>query len=242
MASVWQVSSGSDGALAAVGYTLSGSSQFSDFIVWISPDRKRQVVTRVSPFHPYAVTVAPDGTIWAVGPVKQENSRNDLYTNVLRRYDASGNLLRSVILNGLQRHNGRAVVADGSDLMASQDRVGWLTNTCEYIEFSFDAVELGRYACPTTKYDGSVGGFALSYGGDAVVGGSQRSLWAPLELDRASRTWVPIQAPSDGYRFAAILGFDGTTLVTLSEAAKLRRLSWQALAPGAVNGGRSPDK
>jgi hypothetical protein len=151
--------------------------------------------------------------------------------------------LKGVILNGLKKYNGRTVVADGSDLMASQDRVGWLTNACQYIEFAFDAVELGRYACPNTaKNNSDVGGFALSYGGDAVVGGLRHGSLAPLELDRASGTWVPTQAPSDEYHLASILGFDGTTLVALSEPTKLRRLSWQALAPGAVDGGRSPDK
>lgn len=100
----------------AVGYALSNNPQIVDFILWISPDWKRQIVTRVSPFHPYAVTVAPDGTIWAVGPVKQENSTEDLYPNVLRHYESSGRLLKTVVVSGLRYYNRLAGVGAASDL------------------------------------------------------------------------------------------------------------------------------
>lgn len=232
--SAWDIASGPDGALAVVGYAMSNDSRLADFVAWISPDRKRQIITRVWPYHPYAVTVAPDGTIWTVGPVKHEDSTVDLHANVLRHYDPSGRLLATVTVRGTRRYNGLARVAPASALMASNDRIGWLTNACEYIEFSFSAVEMGRYTCPNGILDGqTVGGVALSSANDLVVGGRRSGPLAPLELDRATRTWIPVPAPAGFHNVYGILGFDVLTLVTYPEAFKLARLNWGDAPPAA---------
>jgi hypothetical protein len=230
--SAWSVASGSDGSVAVAGDAVSGDSRMAEFIAWISPDRKRQVLTRVWPFHPYEVAVAPDGTIWAVGPVLHEHSSVYLHANVLRHYEPNGRLLETASVRGTQKHNGIARVSDGSALMVSNDRVGWLTTACEYIEFSFTAVELGRYTCPAGITDSiKAGGVGLSSADDLLIGGrTAGNMLAPLELERSTGLWHQISVAGQPRAGSGILGFDGLTLVTYPDMFTLKRLNWQTPA------------
>jgi hypothetical protein len=225
------IASGPDGALVVAGYALSADSRIASYIAWISPDRKRQIVNRVWPFRPYVVSVAPDGTIWAVGPVKIGDTTDDQSSNVLRHYEPSGRLLATVDVKA-RGYNGLASVSDGSKLRTSSDRVGWLTHACEYIEFSFSAVEMGRYECPNGIQDSQmVGGIALSSEGDLLVGG-RTGPPSPFELDRATKTWNPVSVPADILRRPyEVLGFDGSTLVTQSSGRLQRFTLGEAPAP-----------
>jgi hypothetical protein len=180
--------------------------------VWISPDRSRQVVTRVWPYTPYVVAMASDGTIWTVGAVLTDTYRT-MYPNVLRHYAPSGQLLTSTnVLNARPNKGGAYEVNQASTLMVSKDRVGWLTLACQYMEFSLQGVELGRYNCPT-GYDRitEIGGAALSPSDDLVVGAKQAAPLAPLELDRATGTWKPVAVLQDSGNTNEVLGFDGLT-------------------------------
>lgn len=229
---VRDVASGPDRSLAAVGLAISGNSRMGTFIAWISPDRSSQTITRVWPFAPNVVTVAPDGTIWTVGAVVNSNYRGNAYDNVLRHYTPSGQLLASTILQSVRPlANGFPEVSDLSALLASNDRIGWLTSSCQYLEFSFDAVELGRYPCPNGYSKlGNLAGFALSSGDYLLVGSKWLAPLAPLELNRAAGTWTPVPVSQDSGKTWKILGFDGTTLVTSSTNLTMRRYSWSGQA------------
>jgi hypothetical protein len=197
---------------------ITGDSRKGTFIAWISPDRARHVVTRVWPYSPEVVAAAPDGTIWTVGAVANDNY-GTVHPNVLRHYTPSGELLASTIVSGVRKSNGGVYhVGGASVLMLSNDRVGWLTMACRYIEFSLDAVELGTYACPNgyTKTS-DISGVALSSAGDLLVGGNGSRRLAPVSQD-ASHTQM-------------LLGFDGLTLVTSSMKSSMRRYTWSAAMP-----------
>jgi len=107
--------------------------------------------------------------------------------------------------------------------MASQDRLGWLTTACEYIEFSFSSNELGRYDCPLGITEGMyLSGFGLSTDNRVVIGG-KRGTFAPMELSRATRTWNPVPISPDVARGGGyVAGFDGTVLVALGGRGLLR--------------------
>lgn len=109
---------GRDGALVVVGYAVNNVPQTAFFIAWISPDRKRQIVTETWPYYPRIVTVGPDGTIWTMGQVKRDTSMAPLHYNVLRHYDPSGKLLAAA--HGLAHlrkfNNDMWDVADGGSL------------------------------------------------------------------------------------------------------------------------------
>ena len=225
---VWDEASGPDGSFTAVGLATSDDSRSGSFIAWISPDTTRQVITRVQPYSPRAVTVASDGTIWSVGEMLNEN-RRVVYPNVLRHYTSSGQLLASTVVRGVRKNSGGLYnVSMMSELMVSNDRIGWLTATCQYIEFSFDAVQLGSYACPNgyTEIIG-VRGVALSSADDLLIGGKWMAPFAPLQLDRAANTWKPVPIYQDSGKTVRLLGFDGNTLVGLSSKVfAMRRYTW----------------
>ena len=229
---VRDVAAGRDGSLTAVGLAFSGDSRMGTFLAWISPDGARQVVTRVWPYSPNAVTVASDGTIWTVGELMNDTPRV-VHPNVLRHYTPSGQLLASTIVRGVRKSSGGEYnVSPTSALMASNDRIGWLTMTCQYIEFSLDAVQLESYACPngfTSIAD--VSGFALSSADDLLIGGRWLEPLAPLVLDRAASTWKPVPVFQDSGKTQMLLGFDGLTLVTSALSTVpgrdwMRRYTW----------------
>jgi hypothetical protein len=235
---VRDVASGRDGALAAVGWAISADSRLASFVAWISPDRARQVLTEVGAYAPYAVTVAPDGTIWTIGATLDSGMRRQVDPNVLRHYSPSGQLLATTAISGTRRSDGGvANVAQSSTLMASDDRIGWFTLACEYVEFSFSAVELGRYTCPNGMSNAfKAGGVALSSANDLLIGGREVGPLSPLELNRATKTWSPVAVSGGPGNSLGLLGFDGLTLVTHHQAQTytMRRLTWaQGAAPAS---------
>ena len=80
-------------------------------------------------------------------------------------------------------------MGDGSALIASNDRIGWLTLACKYYEFSFDGVQMGRYGCPNGQADiHQLGGVALSTANDLLVGASNAvGPLTPLELAESKK-------------------------------------------------------
>jgi hypothetical protein len=188
------------------------------------------VLTRVWPYAPQVVTTAPDGTIWTVGPLLNNSANKMIYPNVLRHYLPSGQLLASTFIRGARKNSGGLYnVAEVSALMASNDRIGWLTQTCQYIEFSFEAVQLGSYVCPNgyTNFN-DVSGVALSSANDLLVGGKWAEPLAPLQLDRATSTWKPVPVYQDSGKTHMLLGFDGHFLVTSAAGGpdRMRRYAW----------------
>ncbi len=230
--SVRDVASGPDRSLVAIGLTISGKRR-STFLARISPDRSEQTITRLDPFDPNVVTVAPDGTIWSVGSVMQDVAHRQ-YDNVLRHYTAGGEMLTSTLLGGLRpQSNGFPVVSNVSNLLSSKDRIGWLTNSCQYIEFSFDAVELGRYSCPNdSTRPGDFGGVALGASNDLLISSKCCGPLAPLELDRATGLWTPVPVSQDSGKTWMIWGFDGDALVAASMNSTMRRYAWSGQAAG----------
>jgi hypothetical protein len=223
---VHDVTVGADGSIAAGGRATSDDSRKGAFIVWISPDRSRQVVTSVWPYDPHVVTMGSDGTIWTVGAVLTSDYRI-MYPNVLRHYSPPGQLLTSTnVLNALPNTGGAYAVNQASTLVVSADRVGWLTLACQYMEFSLDGVELGRYNCPGgARSISAVGGIAMSPSDDVVVGAKQAAPLAPLELNRATGEWRAVTVLQDSGNTNEILGFDGFTLMTRAGLA-VRQYAW----------------
>jgi hypothetical protein len=228
---VWDVASGLDGALAAVGYAATSDGRFVDFVAWIAPDGSNQVITRTSPYGASVVALSPDGTIWTVGSMKDEVTSLEVDPAVLRHYDPAGRLLTTTSVHPNRQFHG-ANVHQASRLMTSNDRVGWLTIACEYIEFSFSAQEIGRYTCPDAAPDIlSAGGVALSSADDLLVAGKPFGPLAPLALDRSTGKWNPVAVPADTRSSSGLLGFDGLTLVVQRSDGRLQPLTWARSAP-----------
>jgi hypothetical protein len=207
---VWNLAGSADGTVVVGGTAVGGDSQGSGFVGIIPPDRSRKTVVRTYPFIPYAVTVAPDGVIWAAGWNVGAKGRD---YSVLARFDSSGRLLSSRVMNvkGTRPANDASYA---STLRSSGDRVGWLTAGLEYVEFKLDGQEAGRFAGPPWIADNPLRATIALRNDDEVIAAAHivgNSMWA---LDRAKRSWSPVQVSGGplGAR-ATTYGFDGDDLM-----------------------------
>jgi hypothetical protein len=219
---------GPDGSVAVVGYAHSSDSRGGNFLIWISPDRKRRTVIRLQPYVAERVALAGDGTIWTVGDVR-DAPRYDLTKHCLvKRFDTSGKELASFSVRARARPDITPDATSMSYLMGSRDRVGWFTNGGEYIEFSLDGKEIARFDGPPDLDYEQISGVGLDAENNLFVGrkGDETFDFEVLELDRTTRTWkkAAVTGPNTPH-WARILGFDGTTLVTTEQSGTMRRYS-----------------
>lgn len=216
---------GFDGAIAAVGYALSEDSQIGYYLVWVSPDRKRRTVVRLSPYVAQRVTLAGDGTIWTIGGIRTDNpDRSKDQGDVLKRFDSSGKVLASNFPNGRARAGIAPDASSSSYLFASPDRVGWFTNGNQLIEFALDGRELGRFDGPAGLDHLHISGVALDALDDVVVGDMRERKFEVWRLNRSKRAWEPVSLNWPGKPpYSRILGFDGTTLITAESNQKMNR-------------------
>jgi hypothetical protein len=193
-------------------------NRVASFIARISPDRKRQTV-----FHPQMnpddVAIAADGTTWA------------LEGNLVRRFDATGKLVSSIMANGLRPSDTWA----SFNLRTSRSTVGFFTRASQYVEFSLDGKQLGVYDAPSDADWGWTSTALCGLGGPAVSEDNQVILctagatlrnFQMLALDRHNSTWKPVTLSEGkaGDR-PALIGFDGTTLLIHPKQGVLTR--WQ---------------
>jgi len=183
----------SNGEIATIGSALGGGERGTTFLARISSDRKTQVVTRVWPYCAMVVAFAPDGTIWTIGHLKDEENTREVAFHVLRRFDPSGKLLGSTTLNV----KGRNTSDETSYLRSSRDRVGWYTRGGEYIEFSLNGTEIARYDGPVGLNETDINGVGLSAENDFVIGQLANGKSEFDMLDRQNHTWVPISIPQE---------------------------------------------
>ena len=228
---VYDVTAGPDGSLALVGSCLSNAGQAGAFVARISRDRQRQSIVQTWPFIPVRVAVASDGTVWTAG--MEKDPQRDPYDervqdNVFRRYDNGGKLLGTFVARGRSSPGVRGNAVDASYVRASRDRIAWLTNGMEYIEFSLDGRESGRYEGPpvpkpSTGYGMSI---ALSKSNEVMVGVEEegvvngrrlsRAKWSLWMLDRKQRAWFPVELTGARRSPGGILlGFEGSSLLIL---------------------------
>lgn len=164
------------------------------------------------------LTFAPDGTLWTLGHLKNEDDTREIQKNVLRRFDASGKLISSSNLAVNGRHG-----PDASYLRASRDRVGWFAASNEYFEFALDGSEIDHYEGPAGADFERISGVAISDQNEVVGAWFGKRIAQIMTLDRASKTWTPVSLTTGTPEWARILGFDGTTLIMCSENGEYQR-------------------
>jgi len=233
---------GADGSIVAIGIALSGKNGGASFLAWIPPDRKSQTVIQTAPFVPEAVAVAADGSIWSVGTLFDDDKRRTIADNVIQRYATSGKLLFSVAVPGVNFPSETPGDAtQNSTLQASKDRVGWFTSANQYLEFSLDGKEIGRYEGPPIPRSSPNHNdrFALSVDNQAVLGivGSDMRSYSMAMLNRKDRVWVPVTLMDGEVQSVRerLAGFDGTELVTQSDKRAGIITRWKR---GAASGAR----
>lgn len=222
-----------DGRIAVIGSVLSNDGGGTTFLALIASDRQSQTVVRLWPYVANVVTFAPDGTVWTIGRVR--NGEWVAADNVLKRFDSSGVLINTTQLftgedeklKGFPLPPPTTDMAHLSRLRASKDRVGWLMNDENYIEFLPDGRVAGWYIRPDCGgTENGLGYLALSESNAVIVRMSICKQGSYLQLDRASRTWRSIEADNkDSTKWEVPLGFDGETLVSSTTDGRVRRYS-----------------
>ncbi|HLJ49026.1 MAG TPA: hypothetical protein VKU01_23590 [Bryobacteraceae bacterium] len=161
---IYGIAMSAAGEVAVTGGALTGDSRGTTFIARIAADRKSQVVTRIWPYCALRITFAPDGTLWTIGHLKDNENTRVLARHVLRQFDPSGKMLKSVNVPALGWQT-----AELTSLHASRDRIGWFNLEGEYIEFGFDGSEIVRVPTPPGSSRNDITGVALSQDNDVVV-------------------------------------------------------------------------
>jgi hypothetical protein len=173
------------------------------------------------------------GIIWAAGHIINEENGWVAAGGLVRRYSADGVMLSSTQVrevDGTETSWSQL----SSVLMASKNRVGWLTASTEYIEFTLDGAISERFPglWPISKRTrnlksiGDLLGWGLSQNNDLILEKvqDQRGLVEVVALDRMSRAWIPVSLPAHSpVHPGRVLGFDGVTLV-LAQQDVLERL------------------
>jgi len=226
MINIRSVAAGADGTILVGGSAFSPDSKRAGFIARISEDLKNRTIIQTEPFCAESVALATDGTIWAVGLIFDgAEGRNNTH-NVIQRYDASGARLSSKQVPDAMAWTGTPVTADlASRLLASRDRVGWLTNASQYIEYTLGGDELNRFWPPEgMNQQGVLDGVALSSNNDLILGRKGARGTEFLALDRAAKAWHPVSLSGRTSDYGvSILGFDSDTLVATTVPGTLRR-------------------
>jgi hypothetical protein len=218
------------GYLAFAGTAYGDGDRAGGFLAIVSPDRTSQRVVRTEPYVPFAVTFAPDGTIWTAGPLKDDSGRDvgDAASySMIHRFDIQGRPLRGAVPRST--FPGPETPVGGSFFVTSKDRVGWVSPLAHrYMEFSLDGTLLASYPFAFSLED--VSGAALCDDGTLwmsvkVKPDPKSSVTGPrnalASFDRATGAWHegPTQPPFYLY------GRSGNTLITITNG---NNLNWLA--------------
>ncbi len=215
---IYAVSSNADGAVAASGSALSDEGGGKCFLLRIQRDRKQQLVKWVTDGAPQVVALPPDGTLWSIGPAR--DGTGGWRQNVLKRFDRDGSEIDSRVVKA----RGKVIHGDDpgvdkprdatvfSSLRASNDRVGWMTNGNEYIEFDLEGREVLRLDGPANE--STYGVMAYGSNSEVVMTAIQNQRPTYWTLDRPGLRWVRamLEGPDLRDPVLLLLGFERQTL------------------------------
>jgi hypothetical protein len=213
---IYGIAHGVDGSIALCGAAVDRSGRGSSFLALVSPPRDDVKIIRQSPFTPYRVALAADGTLWAVGielvdgKEQQESGRQ----GVIRHFAKSGKEIGSYV--------SRSTVGSAGMIMrgyfaAGRDRVGWYPRGgSQYFEISqsgdvrhFSTIPLGASERVTgIALTDDAGTYLSIYDYASQTG---RILMAANTEDRWSQVESPISMHS--ILEALLYGADGNDLV-----------------------------
>lgn len=228
---------GFDGSLAIAGSAYTNDTRGANFLAWVSPDGRKQTVTRISPYVTRVVTVAADGTIWRAGYEKDADGSVKSDYPMIRRFHSNGAVLNSLVLrSSLSTDVGYHTPTDLSFLVSSRDgRVGWHSESSRtYLEFSLDGKVIKQtpvddlHAKDELRPKKIVLGIALCDSGGLFVSASWTppsggTKWGIYVRDEQRGEWKLVPRPE---KWGMIYGCDGTTLAGRTEESSIRWLDY----------------
>jgi hypothetical protein len=214
------IARGNDGTLAVCGQAKDSAGQFWSYLAIFSPNAKAPIVVHTDPYHPTALTIAPDGTIWTMG-VDWTKNEGGQYTymksdrdGILRHFNRTGVLLGTALpQSGFKMKE----VVMGSWIASSSQRVGWCQYTGvgagtgptdrSYFEVSADGA-VSKTPLPPFSEGETIDSVAITESGAVLLSKSRHGTDAQLyALDRKNGAWQLVHFPTQG--------FEGTGYVML---------------------------
>lgn len=222
---------GQDGSMAVAGSAYTSDSRGTTFLAWLSPDKKQQVVVRLTPYFPLAVTLAADGTIWVAGSIPSEGPGKPADRNqpLLRHYDKTGKLLGSYLAWSSLNPRPHTIPPTVASVLVSSksNTVGFyspLSGT--YTELNSSGRVIKQVGTPP-EIDAHVLTNAAICSDDSVYLGAShnkgpvgRAFWGIYRLNRETGRWDYSQRTE---AWSTLLGCNGTKLATTSDS---RSVSW----------------
>jgi hypothetical protein len=214
-----------DGTIVLSGTAFDQVGRTAPFLAWIPPFAENVRVVRTSPYVPYCLALAPDGTVWTVGLELIDGSEpaaNQQY-GVLRHFDKSGRLIASFIPRSTIQSPHSIIYGY---LAARKDRIGWYAGrlsqtagSAEYIELLGNNMVRRFPGVPWGK-DEEVTGIAVTEdAGTFVTTHNHQTRRATLRvIDQARGVWVPIEIPAKlrSYHWVHLYGSEGNDLVLMA--------------------------
>ena len=224
-----RIARSSSGYVAFAGKAYGYGDRAGGFLAIVSPDGTNQRVVRTEPYFAYAITFAPDGTIWTAGlnkDVEEGSDAGNASYFVVQRFDTQGRQLGGAVPRNT--FPGPYAPVDTSFFVTSKDRVGWVAPMAHrYMEFSLDGKLLASYPF-TFSYSDLNGGalcgdetlwMSLRVRPDPKSPGPQQSALA--SFDRATGTWH--QGATRPFTY--LYGCSGNTLITTTTWSNLNWLA-----------------
>jgi hypothetical protein len=231
--SVRSVSRGVDGTIALCGGAVDGAGRVGSFVGWVSPDGTDTHIVRTSPYVPWRITVAADGTFWTQGsetiprapgqtPAARLADRLVPGAAVFRRFDRSGRLMAGFVPQSEIREP-LALWPVGGVFGSAGDRVIWYSGR-QYFEISPKGVMAAFSDLPLPD-DEAENGFAITDQGELFIGSVGKHGWRISRLDPHLPAWVTVlQSPFDESvrRAPWLYGAEENTLVASGDNTHLK--------------------
>ena len=213
-----------DHSVVLCGDSFSRDGKPAYFVARVSPTVQQTKILRTTPYWPFLVSVAPDNSIWTIGPQEifdtdGHSSRTDSQANVLRHFNPDGNLIASF----QPKWKFRLLQTVSGFLVAKRDRIGWYAPSNgpgEYMEVNPTTGEMKVYSNRDIA-DGpgshhKISGFALTDSGDVFIARDSREAKTRtlLRLNRTENKWEPVKMPGTNEGPSPMLkGSDGDLLI-----------------------------
>lgn len=135
-----------DGTIAASASATDREGRSCAVIAWLGPDGSLLRVVRTTPFGARKVSFTADGSLWAAGMLKSDETLREEASvhDVLRRYSAEG-VLVGTYLSRLSLSSGWRHPTHGAILVTSRDRVAFVSDSAKkWAVLAADGTLLGQ--------------------------------------------------------------------------------------------------
>lgn len=217
---------GEDASIVFCALAFTAEGKRASFIGWVTPDGTQSRLVRTTPYMPFGISLAADGSVWTVGqtPALDKDGHSvgiDLRGGVLRHFDSSGNLIQSFFPPAQFLQSSPRLIS--GFLVAAADRLGWYSpasGKSVYVEMSFDGSDIRTY--PGLSNDSSrVTALTITTSGDAFL--TVNDAAAIYHFDRQRAEWVAVPTPQAAPSLQVLLGSENNDLI-FQAADNLSRL------------------